>query len=159
MALTGQTSTNAIANDRLNRADNLPLPLLVEDLAEATKDLKVAQKRVDEINSHIAKRVASEVAKARAELQKTEGTVTVAVDGCEVKSTVPKNVKWDQNALSMAAAKIAELGEDPMQYIDFEASIPERKWEVLPRVIRELAIGARLLKHGKEKIEVTVIDG
>ena len=118
-----------------NPLENDPLPLLVEKLAGAEAEASVGQARVSEIEVAIQKRVAAAVSAARKELEKTEGAIRVVVEGCEVKSDVPKNVSWDQAQLMAAARLIGECGEDPQQYIDFKASISEKKWDVLPKSI------------------------
>lgn len=135
----------------------LPLAALQQLLDEANERLAQAKKMSADIEAEIASRVANAVAQARKLAGKTEGSIRVVVDGCEVKSTVPKKITWDDAGLIATARKIAELGEDPTKYMKFEASISEKVFEVMPEALKELCAPHRTLSHGKEKIEVTVV--
>lgn len=147
--------SNLLPTDYANTA----LPHLVALLENAQQEVAAAQRVVDQIQSAISDRVRDAVTAARVELQKFEGTVRVVVEGCEVKSDVPKRVEWDSAKLLEAGEEISRLGEDPSRFIDIKCSISERKFEVLPRVISALVSDARTVKHGKERLDVTVVEG
>ncbi len=149
---------NTPSSKGANPHDSAPLPLLVEQLALAEERLEIEKKNVDAIRAAMARRVADAVAEARAESLKTEGRIRCVVEGCEVVSDVPKKVTWDEKILDAAAAKIAAMNEDPHRFIDWKASVSERKFEVLPAAIRQLIEPARTMSHGKEKIEITLIE-
>lgn len=151
-------SINRAGKNGPSQVDDSPLPLLVAKLEQIEGELEIVAARRDEIKTAIAKRVAPMVAEARSLLQKTEGTVHAAVEGCDVESVVPKDIKWDSSILMSAAEKIAEAGEDPQRYIDFKATVSERKYDVLPDFVKRLVDPARTLKHGKERISVTVAE-
>lgn len=158
MAHTEAISTNHPKAAGANPHDATPLSLLVEILDHVTGELAAVEKRKNEIKSAIEKRVADAVAKARAELNKAEGTVRVAVEGCEVVSVVPKVIRWDEAALNSAAAKMQSLNIDPFDWIDYTPKISEGKFNNMPKSIRDLVMPARTLKHGMAKIDVSVIN-
>lgn len=158
MAHTEAISTNHPQAAGVNPHDATPLPLLVEILDHVTEELAAVEKRKSEIKSAIERRVADAVTKARAELNKAEGTIHAVVEGCEVTSVIPKSIKWDEKALNIAADAMVKLNLDPFDWIDFSPSVSEKKFDCMPKNVRDLVLPARTLKHGKEKLEVTVID-
>ena len=158
MERTAAVSTNHLSSSSPNPYESEPLQLLVEKLELAEDRLNVEKKTVEAIQKAIAKRVSSALDAARKSLGKTEGVIHAVVEGCDVKSDIPKTVKWDKALLNTAAEKIAAIGENPMQFIEWEPSVQERKWEVLPTQLRELIAPARTMKHGKEKISVTITE-
>jgi DNA-binding transcriptional MerR regulator len=135
----------------------LPLAALQQLLDEANARLVQAKKMSADIEAEIAKRVASVVQQARELAGKTEGSIRVVVDGCEVKSTIPKKIKWSNEGLNDVAREIAAGGADPYEWIKFEASISEKVFEVMPDALKKLCAPHRTLSHGKETIEVTVV--
>lgn len=155
--LTQASSSNLEGSSVVSLYAKANLPLLLEFQASVAEELAAVKKRQEAIDEAIALRVSSAVKAARDELQKNEGTVNAVVDGCEVKSTVPKRVDWDSKKLMLACEKIAQMGEEPSKWIDFKLSVSERKYDVLPSAIHKLVADARTLKHGKEVLAITPV--
>lgn len=158
-AHTQASSSNLVdSNAGKDRYAETALPHLLEIRQSIDDEIAPLKQRREEVQSAIEKRVSPSIAKARSELGKTEGIVRAAVDGFEVKSDIPKDIKWDSPKLMTACEKIAELGEDPQQFIDFKLSVSEAKFKVLPKAILALVSDARVMKHGKEKLEITPVE-
>ena len=136
------------------RLANHGLRELNDALTEAKADVKKAQAVVAEIETEIEKRVAEFVSNRRILEQKFEGTVHVNVDGVDVESNVPKKVKWDAKLLNKAATEIESINMDPLDYIDYEPSIPERRWAEMPERIKKICAPARTVSHGKMTIKL-----
>jgi hypothetical protein len=138
-------------------SEQLPLAALQQLLEKADAQAELAAKEAAKVRSEIAKRVASIVAQARELAGKNEGSIRVVVEGCEVKSSVPKKVSYDNDGLMAVAREMGERGIDPTTYIKFEAKISERVYETMPDALKELCAPHRTLSHGKEAIEVTIV--
>jgi chromosome segregation ATPase len=106
-----------------------------------------------EINNAIAERCAPAVTEARSELQKFEGRVRVVVEGIEVVSDVPKRVEWSTERLDEIADRIESNGLAPEDFIDHKLSVSEKKYAALPKPLRDLFDTARVVKHGKERLD------
>jgi hypothetical protein len=147
-------------SDQLGRyLDNFSLKQLANELTVRQQLLAEATQRVAEVQRVIASRVEEDVRQARKLLGKYEGVVRVAIDGCEVVSEVPRDVKWDQKALEKAVGALAEQGVLPDQYLKYELSVGERVYANLPEWARSILAEARTIKHGREKITVNVVNG
>ena len=144
----------ANVKERTNLSENpygeMPLPRLAVSLESVEEEIDALEKVKDQISKAIADRVEPAVTEARTELEKFEGAVRVAVEGCEVVHTVPKRVEWDTKALDAAAQQIP----DASHWIDYKLSISEKKYSAMPDALRSLIDAARTIKHGKAKIEI-----
>ena len=79
------------------------------------------------------------------------GTSHVYRDGYDVKVTTPKRVEWDVDALTA----MAEGGGDAAEYIDWTPKVAESRYKAAPDRIRSQLDGARTVKLGKPKIEIS----
>lgn len=146
-----------IRNDTAsNRFDGMTLPRLMAAKESAQAELSAAKSLCDMVDTAIRARVAEAVETARHDFDKHEGAIHVVVDGCDVKSTVPKIVAWNTDALDSAAAGLTAIGHQAADWIDFKLSVSERKYSSAPHEVREILDRARTLKHGAEKIDVIV---
>lgn len=142
-------------NTQTANYDSVPLPLLIAKLAMARGEADVSQRLVAEIERAIQKRATSTVFAVRQAQQKFEGTVHAVIEGVEIKSDVPKKVKWDQVKLNQAAQTLADKGiVDPWDILKVDMSIPERTYAALSPEILEIVSAARSIEHGKEKISI-----
>lgn len=79
--------------------------------------------------------------------QNAPGTFHRKADGYDVKVTIPKNVKWDQDALENAPCGLIE-------HIDYKMSISENTYKALPDDLKAYATDARTEGMGKAKFEI-----
>jgi hypothetical protein len=142
-----------LKNDAVNAYEGMPLTRLQHSLESVQEEIAALEKVLAQIESAIANRVEPAVKEARDELQKYEGTVRVCVEDVEVKHTVAKRVEWDTKKLDQIAAGL----EDASHWIDFKLSISEKKYDAMPPVLRSQCDAARTIKHGKPKIELTIV--
>lgn len=121
-------------------------------------ELEDVQTILQNIEEAIGEKVAHEVALKRSYEKKSEGTVTTVVDGIEVVSTVPKRVTWDQDLLDQVCSEMELEALNPMDWIDYKLSVSETNYKKMPSHARALVDKARVVKHGKEKIELRKIN-
>jgi len=128
--------------------------------AEILAELHDVQTILQNIEEAIGENVADQLQLKRDFEKQSTGTVSVIIDGFEVSSVVPKRVTWDNDMLEEIFAEI-EM-EDPgcnvLEWADYKITIPETKYKKLPVEIRSRVDAARVVKHGKEKIELKEIN-
>ena len=80
---------------------------------------------------------------------KTSGTVRIEDAGVVVIADLPKKVTWDQDRLAAMAARIADSGDDPTEYLEIAYRVPERRFSAWPEAMREGFASARSESTGK----------
>ena len=116
--------------------------------------LEDAKHVLAEIDEAIHAKVDAEVKLSRQYHSKPDGSIRVVVDGVEVHSTVPKRVEWDSALLDEIMSELELEGYNPMDWVSYKLSIPEKKYKEMPSGVRKIVDRARTTKHGKEKIEL-----
>jgi hypothetical protein len=155
MTILNQITLEALA--RLPIAEIVALP--AAELARLQKDADEALRKtkltVAWLDSALTQKYATRAKAARADTGKdfgvarfTDGDVTVVAD-------LPKNVEWDQHALSDLVERIKAEGEDPRDYVEVSLKVPERKYGAWPKHIRSLFESSRTVRAGKETFELT----
>lgn len=82
------------------------------------------------------------------------GTVRNPDGDYDVVVTVPKNTSWDQDKLQGVSEALANMGEDPHEYIDVKATVSETKYKSWPSSLQKMFEPARTVKPGKPKITI-----
>lgn len=83
------------------------------------------------------------------------GTYTFEELGYEIKVTRPKTVKWDNEKLADAEAKIRDhWGSDPAEYITTKRTVSESKYKAWPKDIQKMFVDARTVTTGAERITI-----
>lgn len=141
-------------NDLGNPYKLLSLPELRDRRKRIAAELDDVKKLAREVDEAIESKVREEVDSSRRYHQKPDGTIKVVVQGVEVKSTLPKRVEWDSSLLDEIITELELTGENPMEWVEYKLSIPEKTYKSMPAKIRGLVDRARTTKHGKEKIEL-----
>lgn len=130
------------------------LPQLVEQrerLMEAAAKIDAELKAIDDhINATLGPRI-NEVREATGKLT---GTVTVLIDGFEVKQTVAKKVTWDQAKMEEIINKIASAGDDPKQWVKVEYKVGEREYKAWPAPVKAVFDPARTVTPGSARIDI-----
>jgi hypothetical protein len=142
---------------RLDDLDRLSLseiaafpPELLLDLQEAALAETVRVKRLrDRLEGGIAQRYAAAAQSERAAQGKSFGTVRLEDAGIVVIADLPKKVSWDQEGLAAMAARIAESGDDPTEYLEIAYRVSERRFGAWPEALRESFAVARTETSGK----------
>ena len=80
---------------------------------------------------------------------KDSGVVQFQDRNITIVTDLPKKIQWDQSYLKNMAAKIADNGEDPSEFIDISYKVPERKYSAWPDFLKKQFEPARTLKFGK----------
>lgn len=117
--------------------------------------LKVEVKRMED--TFLAGMVLAYQEQAQAQRKasgKDTGAVTLALDGYVVRADSPKKVEWDQSELRKAMDTIRGWGEDPAEYMAIVLSVPESKYNALPRVVKAIFEPARTVSHGRPSFKI-----
>ena len=85
---------------------------------------------------------------------KDTGTVHVQAEGCAIEVSRPKKVEWDQADLKAIAARIAEAGDDPAEYIETNLVVTEKRYTAWPSSIQKQFEPARTVKPGNTSIKI-----
>ena len=125
------------------------LGALQAELDHASKTLKAATTK---FSSALEVRYATRAAEARRACGKDTGTVRLVDGDYTVVADLPKRVEWDQAQLAQIAAKIADSGEDPAEFVDTALKVSERKYAALPEAWRKGFEPARTVKVGTLKV-------
>ena len=131
---------------------DLPVEMLAAlqgELNHAARLLKAATAR---FNAALVLRYATRAAEARRACGKDTGTVRLVDGDYTVVADLPKRVEWDQAQLAQIAAKIADSGEDPAEFVDTALKVSERKYAALPDAWRKGFEPARTVKVGTLKV-------
>jgi len=83
---------------------------------------------------------------------KTFGVVSVLHDGIDVKETVGKKIKWDQDLMASFAEKLRQSDEPIDRYMVCKYSIPEKKFAEFPASLKHLFSEARTVMPGTTKL-------
>jgi hypothetical protein len=137
-----------------NRLKGLPLAML----AELTEEAKAAKSLADivgkAISSEIENRFAEPIADAYKADGKDCGTVHIIAEGFDLTCDRAKRVDWNQEILSSAGDKIAETGDNPLEYLDRKLSVSESKFNAWPAHIRAVFEPARTVRPGPLTIKL-----
>jgi hypothetical protein len=137
--------------DRLAIGDIAALPpemLLTLQEAALAETARVKRLR-DRLEAGIGQRYGADSEAERAAQGKTSGTVRIEDAGVVVIADLPKKVTWDQDRLAAMAARIAESGDDPTEYLEIAYRVPERRFTAWPEAMREGFASARSESTGK----------
>lgn len=127
--------------------------LFIERNAVKSK-LDQVKERMSSIDEKISELVGGEFNASRKAQDKHFGALTINIDGVDVKQTVPKTVKWDQDRLSEIEAELAKSGIDPNGFITVKRSVSEATFNKMNRDQRDYFSDARTEKAGSPKIEL-----
>jgi len=121
-------------------------------------DLLKEKKRVAKAISNIEKSILYDV-NEKLEMQLKDkdyncGTATVEYEGYNVKFTVSKNIKYNQEKLDLLADKISGSGDDLNLYMKKEYKVSENAFKSWSKPIQNAFMDARTVKPNKAKIEV-----
>lgn len=94
-----------------------------------------------------------------AEGERTQDTGRVRVKDGEYEAIcdVDKKVTWNQKKLSAIVAQLEAEGEDLSDYVEVSLKVPERKFAVWPKRVKEIFAPARTEKAGNPKWSVEYV--
>lgn len=132
-----------------NEVEWLPLDqiaMLQEDIAELKSNAKFFDEK---INSALLVRTEVERKEALKAKGADTGTVTLPFGPYTVRVDVPKRVEWSQEALAEAVARLADLEEDPKEYVKIKYEISETNYKAWTTKVKNIFDPARTVKHGR----------
>ena len=164
-ALSNRVKLGDLASLTVAQVAELPadqLALLQQEYGEENGRLKMIKEKLD---AALDLKFGESAKSARAKAEKDFGVVYVDVlNGTggvlgKVKCELDKDVKFDQIVMAKAIEVLAkEWKEDPAEYVKITAEIPEAKWKAWPAKIRDLFVGARIVKPLKPKYTILLSD-
>lgn len=143
---------------QLIEAQEQVLAHLNEERQKCEAALQGAKETAELIESAVRATVAQEIDDARRYNKLPTGTMTVIIDGHEVKSSVPGKVAWDTGLLDEASSELEVLGENPADWIEYKLSIPMRNYKKMPSSVKSIVDRARTLTPGKEIITIEKLE-
>lgn len=132
-----------------NEVEWLPLDqiaMLQGDIAELKSDAKFFDEK---INSALLARTEEDRRQALKAKGSDTGTVTLPFGPYAVRVDVPKRVEWDQAELAKAVARLADLEEDPTEYVKIKYEVSETNYKAWTAKVKGIFDPARTVKHGK----------
>lgn len=129
-----------------NVLDALPADILMNLQREAEAHAAAGAKMLAILHGVLSRRYARGINQT--------GTTHIRDGDIEITVTIPKRVKYDQDALSKAVETIKGWGEDPAEYVQTEIKVSENAYKAWPSAIRDLFEPARTVEAGKPKIEL-----
>jgi hypothetical protein len=152
--MTGLTSEQILATPPGDLA-NQSSESLFQLKAQATGWLATAK----EVDAWVDKALDLKYSQRARELRLAEGKDTGVVhfeDGpVHISADLPKKVDWDQARLAEIVRRIADGGEDPVQYIAISYRVSETKFNAWPEALRSAFVAARTLKTGKPEYRLS----
>lgn len=100
------------------------------------------------IEEQIAATINPIAAMNRQTLKKDTGAIDFILEGIHIRHEVPKRVKWNQPMLAGIAARIAQDGGNPAEYIRTEYKVMEKSYSAWPQFIKDVFEPARTVEHG-----------
>lgn len=119
------------------------------------REAAVKQEKADcqaRINAIIDEKIAA----ARLAQGKDLGTVSIFVDGIDVKHTIQKKVTWNQEILFGIYEKIRTSKDNPADYMGVKFTVPEKLYKGFEPGVREIFAAARTVGTGAAKTELKV---
>lgn len=141
-----------LSNQDLQNADLQQLQDFAHGAQEAAKTLANISKRV---NAELERRYGGELQASLAMKEDPFGVVALQLDnGFKIKGDLTKKVEWSQSALATKFDELASRGMNAADYIDLEYSLPEKRFNALPREIQDYFADARTVTPGSLKITI-----
>jgi hypothetical protein len=132
--------------------------LLKEASDMIAKYLEPIDTQLDNVRKEITAKVAEPTKLALANGRKDAGTINFNLDGVQVKATIGKTIKWDQNGLREMAKKIQAAGDNPDDYIETKTDykISENRFKNFSEAVKNTFLPFREVKTGSPKYEYTI---
>lgn len=124
---------------------------LLEQKKEVAKAIKnIEQSILDDIQADIDNQLSDKDYKC--------GTANVEYQGYDLKVTVSKGIKYDNNILASIAKRIIDSGDDLSKYMKVEYKISENSYKNWSKPIQKEFMDARTVKPNNPKIEIKNAD-
>ena len=130
---------------------------LIREKEKMEERLAIVAAEIASIDEKIFAIVGPVFEKERLAHGKDTGTLSLFLDGVEVKQNLPKIVKWDQCILKGLWEKIKASGDKPENYMDQKFNISETAYGKFPDGIKKAFDPAREVKTGKPKLTFEVL--
>jgi len=136
--------------------EQLDLFSLISRRAAVEKELNDLKASLTEIEGALNLQLDEGLKAAQVKAGKDTGTFRFTVDGIQIKATVGKTVKWDQEQMETIWDTITSANDDPRQYIERKFGVSESAYKHWPQSIVEVFEAARSVTPGKPKFEFSM---
>lgn len=133
---------------------NQPLDVIEMLMAEAKAARDKGALASKLLQAAVETRFGPAIAGAYQAAGKDTGTVRIGEGDFEIIADRAKKVEWDQDALAAAGDRIAEAGDDPLEYLARTLTVDERKFTAWPAHIRSVFEPARTVRPGAVSIKL-----
>lgn len=132
---------------------NFNIEQIYNELEALDAEMLSLKKRKAELEYETSKYFESEFNQKLSSKPDKCGTVTINLDGYDVKYNVAKRVKWDQDMLDSLVKKIAQY-EDPSKYVKIKYDVSETAFKHWPEAIQQAFMPARTMEHAGGKLTI-----
>ena len=112
---------------------------------------------LDRVHAALDQRYAEQAHATRQASGRDFGVCHLTDESLRITVDLPKKVTWDQDQLSVTAARIAAAGDKAEDYIDAVYSIPESRFNAWPPALKEQFAQARTVKPGKPSYRLALV--
>lgn len=136
---------------------NRTVSSILDDLSSIDLQLDALKAERKVLADELIESVADEVSAQNRKNDYGTGTATIKADDYVLKVTLPKKIKWDNDALADIRQKIIADGAHPEEYMKAEYKVSETAYKNWPSHIRKafepartVAIGAASFKYERK---------
>lgn len=127
-------------------------------LAEVNDQLGQAKRTKSWLEGAMSIKYSTRIKQARTNNEKKTGIVHIEDAGIKISHDIPKKIQWDQKKLSEIIETIAEMGSDPLEYIDISYKVPEHKFISWPKSTQQIFLLARTVRAGNPSYKLSKVD-
>ncbi|CAN0600882.1 unnamed protein product [Ectocarpus sp. 12 AP-2014] len=127
-------------------------------LAEVNDQLGQAKRAKSWLEGAMSIKYSTRIKQARTDSDKKTGIVHIEDAGIKISHDIPKKIQWDQKKLSEIIENIAEMGSDPLEYIDISYKVPEHKFISWPKSTQQIFLLARTVRAGNPSYKLSKVD-
>ncbi len=136
----------------------LPSDALFHLKSDTADLLSMAKATAEHIDRAIELKFAERAQAKRVAESKDTGIVHFDDGRVRITADLPKKVEWDQPKLAELVKRIADAGDDPLQYVEISYRVSETKYNAWPEALRSQFTPARTLKTGKPGFRLALVD-
>lgn len=127
-------------------------------LAEVNEQLGQAKRAKSWLEGAMSIKYSTRIKQERYSSNKETGIVHIEDAGIKISHDIPKKIQWDQKKLSEIIENIAEMGSDPLEYIDISYKVSEHKFVAWPKSTQQIFLLARTVRAGNPSYKLNKID-
>lgn len=131
---------------------------LIKEYEELCQAIDIMAARKKKMQAEILEHCQPEIARQLEGKEYGAGTAHVQCGEFNLRVTLAKKVKWNQEKLASIYEAIRAGNEDPADYLKISYEVAEAKFKNWPRSLQEQFEGARTVELASPKLEVLNVE-